>query len=67
MNDYFILVAVLALGAVLQLLGFWVGEIILQKYGKKRQRQYRFWSIGLVLFVLVILPFLFLDVINTIQ
>lgn len=52
MLDFLALCAVVALCAVLQMVGFLVDEKILTKYGKAKQRQYRRFMIGFALYYL---------------
>lgn len=67
MLDFLALCVVVALCAVLQMVGFLVDEKILTKYGKAKQRQYRRFMIGLVMLCLVITPFFLFDVTSKIQ
>lgn len=67
MLDFLVFCAVVALCAVLQMVGFLVDEKILTKYGKAKQRQYRRFMIGLVMLCLVITPFFLFDLTSKIQ
>jgi hypothetical protein len=58
LTNFLVVVLVILAGSIFQLVGLFIDNKILEKYGKTKQRQYRIGLFSLVLLSMAVLPFL---------